>query len=103
MADDKRTADDESADAVSFTYDPDEDYEPLITIVRAVAWANGVDIDDLEPLGNVVNTDALLDLLTHDSRPTYRHPTEAQSEDPGVSFQYEGHTVWVGGGVVRLE
>lgn len=103
MTDDKRTADDESADAVSFTYDPDEDYEPLTTIVRAVAWANDVEIDDLEPLGNVVNTDGLLDLLTHDSRPTYRHSTEAQAGESRVSFLYEGHTVCVGGGVVRLE
>lgn len=64
-----------SDDEISFTYDLDEEYEPAETIVRAVAWAKNVEPDDLQPLGSIIDPDALAELLDRPGGPTYRRPT----------------------------
>lgn len=81
-------------DTPSFRYSLDEDNQPLIAIVEAVAWVKGVDVRELEPLYHVVDVEKLREHLRGPSEFT-RSSAGPDRDDPEVTFRYEDCTVTV--------
>lgn len=76
-------------------FDAEEDGEPSISIVSAVAAATDQDPVEMEPLANVIDTDAL-DVLVSSDNP--------DSNLVHISFVYEGTHVTVdSSGLLRIE
>lgn len=65
---------------VPFSYDN----QPSVSVIEAVAWAKGVEPEELEPLHNAINPDALNTLVTDRKR-----------SSPTVTFRYEAYDILV--------
>lgn len=91
----------DNGDVYTFRYPPEEDEQPALALVNAVAWVKGVDAADLEPIGRVVNVDALSDLL-RSSDEFYRSSSDEDSCDLLVSFTYEDSRVTVRPGEIEI-
>lgn len=79
-------------------YFPGEYDEPSLTVLESVAWAKGVQPDQLTPLQQVIDTDALNELFdgTNDE-PASPH------RDLELSFRYAGCRVVVEEGEVWVD
>lgn len=96
---------DEMEDGFTFNYTPVDDDQPVVAITRAVAWVKDVDVLDLEPLHNVVDTDGLQQFI---KKETNGVETERDSNDPFsaehcLAFAYEGCNVVVSPGQIYVE
>ena len=70
----------------------DEFEEPAVRVAEAVAQAKGVDVLDLEPLFETIDSEALNALLVNADR------------DVEVAFEYEGYAVRIrGDGEISLD
>lgn len=96
-------ADGAPGEEFSFTYDPEAEYEPAETIVRAVAWTKNVGVEDLGPLQNVINIEALIELVTDERVLVYRNSQTMEAVDLHVQFEYEDCRVIVEPDRVRVE
>lgn len=65
--------------------DEDELEEPAIRVAEEVAQAKGVDVLDLDPLFETIDSDALNALLAN------------ADQDVAVAFEYEGYAVRIRG------
>lgn len=84
-------------EAYSFDYSPDTANQPAAAIVEAISWVKDTDALALEPLGSVVDTDALNTLF---GRRTDRGDFTGSASDPTpanlrVAFDYEDCAVTV--------
>lgn len=70
---------DEQSSAYHFTYDVDKNRVPSVSVIEAVAWIKGLQTEDLDPLHEAVDPNALDALF---------HPTK--TGEPSVTFTYEG-------------
>lgn len=87
-----------------FHYSPEDDDQPAIAIAKAVSWVKGVDVCDLEPLHDAVDTEEL-DALFGGQSPGpgfYRSSNDRASANPTVTFRYEGCRVVVTSDEIRV-
>ena len=75
---------DKQSTAHHFTYDVDENRDPSVSVIEAVAWIKGLQTEDLDPLDEAVDPNALDALF---------HPTK--NGEPSVTFTYEGLEIQV--------
>lgn len=90
-----------SGDSYTFHYLADNDDQPLLAIVESVAWVNGVDARELEPLHYVIDVDTLRELLGRQRRDFSRGADDPSSLT--VTFRYEGCLVTVTPDEVTVE
>lgn len=78
---------DPSSDTYHAEFSAEEPDDAADTVVAGVAAIEDEDPIELEPLGSVVDTDALGDIF---------HPASGSGTDVSVSFEYSGYriTVW---------
>lgn len=76
-------------------YAADDEDQPLLAIVDSVAWVNGVDVRELQPLHRAVDVDTLEDLLGRDGREFERSAAADAAAAVTVTFQYEGCRITV--------
>lgn len=79
----------------TFAYPAGGDNQPVGAIVQAIAWTKGTGVEDLEPLNDAVDTDALEDLFDGVREEDRRASAEFAPDFPSVSFLYEGCIVTV--------
>ena len=74
-------------------------------VVEAVAWVKGVDVRDLDPLQNWIDTDVLTDLYGGSSAEEdfYRSSGRGPRVGPCLTFEYEGCTVTLTPEQVRID
>lgn len=80
---------------ITFCYSGDEPGQPIIAIVRAVAWLKNVDESDLEPLYSSVDIEALTGGEPTSPRTTDRNTRPSEPIRRTVTFRYEGCLVTV--------
>lgn len=95
-------APDGGEDETTFRYSLEEDDQPLVAIVEAVAWIKGVDFRDLEPLYRVIDVEELRKHMNRE--PSQFNPARSDSDhgDPEVTFRYEGCEVTVDRDTIRV-
>ncbi|WP_436928715.1 HalOD1 output domain-containing protein [Halosimplex halobium] len=90
MTDDRPTDDDQNASGTTataqVTHHRETDTRPSLDVVRAVAAFTDTAILDLEPLGDVIDTESLNNLFAED---------DGATETAEMTFEYEGCTVTV--------
>ncbi|WP_164471639.1 HalOD1 output domain-containing protein [Halosimplex salinum] len=90
MTDDSTTDDDQNASSTSttaqVTHRRSADTRPTVDVVRAVAAFTDTTVLDLEPLGDVIDTEALNDLFAE---------RDAETNAAEMTFEYERCTVTV--------
>lgn len=91
------------ADNVSFTFSPEEESEPVVTVVNAVAWTKSVEPLNLEPLHSIVDVEALNQLVTGDAAQASGITKTSEAVGLPVTFRYEGCEVTVEEDRVRVE
>lgn len=96
-------APDDGADDPTFRYSPEEEDQPLVAIVKAVAWVKGVDVRDLEPLHHVVDVDKLREHMSEDSGRSNQSSVDSDPAELEVTFQYEDCEVTVGRGTIDVQ
>lgn len=89
-------------DGPTFRYSPEEDDQPLVAIVEAVASVRGVDVRDLRPLHHVIDIDELRVYMGLESSQFTRSSADADYDEREVAFHYEGCEVTVGPGTIRV-
>lgn len=89
-------------DVSTFRYSPEDDDQPLVAIVEAVAWVKGEDVRDLDPLQRVVDIEALQAQMRAESSQFTSSRADSDSDELEVTFQYEGCEVSVSRGTIRI-
>lgn len=87
-----------------FHYSSADDDQPAIAIAKAVSWVKDVDVCDLEPLHDAVDTEEL-DALFVDQpagREFYRSSNDRATANATVTFRYEGCSVVVTSDEIRV-
>lgn len=91
-----RTSPPEESDGVyTFHYSPEEDGQPVIAIVRAIAWMKGVDPSALDPLHHTVDTGELYQYFSSDPPENLLFRSGGTQLDHSARFIYEGCDVEV--------
>lgn len=80
---------------VTFRYSADERGQPVIAIVRAVAWVKNVDAFDLEPLKSAVDIEVLTGAEPTPQWAPHRNTSPSAPAGRTVTFRYEGCVVTV--------
>lgn len=94
----------ESDNRYTFFYRSDEDNQPVMTVIEAVAWIKGVDALELEPLYDTVNVDDIYGLFSRNHPGVlYRSTTDSATANQELSFDYEGCRVTVNPNEVQIE
>lgn len=91
----------QSEDGFTFRYSSSEAGQPLLAIVNAVSWFNGVEPTDLEPLHNAINAEFFNDMFGESSDQFLRGSSESGPID--VRFNYEGCLVTVSDDEIHIE
>lgn len=88
------------------TYAPEGGDELTLAIVKAVSWAKGVPIRDLEPLQSAIAIAELAELMSDSPNNTFLYRSSRSrppSDDPTVSFSYEGYRITVAPEEIQIE
>lgn len=95
----------EPVPAQTFTYLSNDSDQPAVAIVEAVSWVIGIPADELAPLNNTVNTEALNRLFSKKPKGSdlYRSLIESSTDRLTVTFQYEGCSVRVSSEEISIE
>lgn len=96
---------DDAGEGHVFRYSADAEDQPAIAIVKAVSWVKDVDVRDLTPLHDVIDTEELDTLFSPRSADGefYRSSGEVTTADQTVSFEYEDCTVTVTDEEIRID
>lgn len=90
-------------DGYSFQYSCTEEGQPVRAIVKAVAWAKGVDVQDLDPLYSTIDVKLLKDFFENEGHDFYRNSSQTDPADLEIRFQYMDCSVSVTTDQVRVE
>lgn len=87
-----------------FSYNAEEDCQPTLAIVEAVAWVKDTDRLELPPLYEAIDTERLNGLFGRsETGILYRSSSESESTDHALSFEYEGCDVEVTPDEIRIQ
>lgn len=94
----------DSDDRFTFSYQSDEDGQPMRAIIDAMAWTKDISPTDLEPLQYSINVDELNRLFGRsDSWVLYRASSDSSPSNHTYSFEYEDCTVTVTPDMIQIE